>query len=76
MDDAIYNDLLKSTKDMVKHARGDITAGWSRPKMKNALLEMLPYLTDPDIEEYIILYNKELERRYEIRRKRDGSKTD
>ena len=55
---------------------GDIVAGWSRPKMKNALLEMLPYLTDPDIEEYIILYNKELERRYEIRRKKDGSKTD
>ncbi|HIJ48562.1 MAG TPA: helix-turn-helix domain-containing protein, partial [Gammaproteobacteria bacterium] len=24
MDDAIFNDLLKSTKDMVKHARGEV----------------------------------------------------
>tara|TARA_Y100000296_G_scaffold62084_1_gene72037 strand:+ start:31 stop:249 length:219 start_codon:yes stop_codon:yes gene_type:complete len=72
MDDAIFNDLLKSTKDMVKHARGDITAGWSRPKMQSALLEMLPYLTDIDLEEFIELYKKELERRYEIRRKKDG----
>jgi len=72
MDDAIFNDLLKSTKDMVKHARDDITAGWSRPKMQSALLEMLPYLTDIDLEEFIELYKKELERRYEIRRKKDG----
>lgn len=72
MDDAIFNDLLKSTKDMVKHTRGDITAGWSRPKMQSALLEMLPYLTDIDLEEFIELYKKELERRYEIRRKKDG----
>ena len=45
---------------------GDIVAGWSRPKMKKALVEMLPYLTDSDIKEYILLYNKELERRYNI----------
>ena len=45
----------------------NITAGWSPPKMKSALLEMLPYLTDIDLEEFIELYKKELERRYEIR---------
>ena len=49
----------------------DITAGWSRPKMKQALIEMLPYLTDPDIEEFIKLYKNELERRYAIREKMD-----
>jgi|TARA_B100001964_G_scaffold195538_2_gene219640 putative transcriptional regulator len=27
MDDAIFNDLLKSTKDMVKHARGEAIQG-------------------------------------------------
>jgi putative transcriptional regulator len=27
MDDAIFNDLLKSTKDMVKHARGEVVQG-------------------------------------------------
>ncbi len=69
MDDAIFNDLLESTKDMVKHAKGDITAGWSRPKMHSALLEMLPYLTDIDLKDFIYSYQKELERRYEIRRK-------
>ena len=52
---------------------GDIVAGWSSAKMKEALVEMLPYLTDLDIEEFIKMYKKELERRYEIRRKKDGS---
>ena len=52
---------------------GDIVAGWSLPKMKQSLVEMLPYLTDLDIEEFIKMYKKELERRYEIRRKKDGS---
>ena len=27
----------------------DITKGWSRPKMHRALLEMIPYLTNPDL---------------------------
>ena len=45
----------------------NITAGWSRPHMKQVLIEMLPYLTDPDIEEFIKLYKNELERRYAIR---------
>ena len=49
----------------------DIVAGWSRPKMQSALLEMLPYLTDIDLKEFIELYKKELERRYEFRRKNE-----
>ncbi len=47
----------------------DITAGWSLPKMKAALLEMLGYLPDDVIEDHIEIYKGELERRYEIRRK-------
>ena len=47
----------------------DITAGWSLPKMKAALLEMLGYLPDDMLKEYIEIYKGELERRYEIRRK-------
>ena len=39
--------------------------------MKSALLEMLPYLTDIDLKDFIYSYQKELERRYEIRRKKD-----
>ena len=46
----------------------DITAGWSLPKMKAALLEMLGYLPDDMLKEYIEIYKGELERRYEIRR--------
>jgi len=38
--------------------------------MKSALLEMLPYLTDIDLKDFIYSYQKELERRYEIRRKK------
>ena len=56
---------------MKEDLMGDITAGWSRPKMKSALLEMLPYLTDIDLKDFIYSYQKELERRYEIRRKKD-----
>ena len=37
--------------------------------MKAALLEMLGYLPDDMLEEYIEIYKGELERRYEIRRK-------
>ena len=54
---------------MKEDLMGDITAGWSRPKMKSALLEMLPYLTDIDLKDFIYSYQKELERRYEISRK-------
>jgi len=34
---------------------------------------MLPYLTDIDLKDFIYSYQKELERRYEIRRRKDGS---
>tara|TARA_Y100000310_G_C20329629_1_gene644632 strand:+ start:482 stop:634 length:153 start_codon:yes stop_codon:yes gene_type:complete len=45
-----------------------IVKGWSLPKMHSALLEMLPYLTDTDLKEYIKLCQKELERRYDVRK--------
>ena len=46
----------------------DITKGWSRPKMHFALIEMLPYLTDIDLTDYIKMCKKELERRENVRK--------
>ena len=59
---------------MIKTSSKDITAGWSNPKMKEALREMLPYLTDIDLKHFIYSYQTELERRYDIRKTKSQNK--
>jgi len=51
-----------------KNDMENITKGWSRPKMHFALIEMLPYLTDTDLTDYIKMCKKELERRENVRK--------